>query len=343
MSNFASSRWKLIGKFANMARLEEWGTADRWLAVLFHHITDNHRWRSDDPLVCGLSVDISAQAFKERVCWLKARYEIVSLDDVLSHAERGRPRSGRQKLLICFDDGYASVLHLAAPVLKSMNIPWALFINPAFVGNNVLPIDNIVSYIANLRGTGPLMEVAGESMVSSHVFIGRYLSTLPPNERRKSVENLAAKLGIDTVALAQKSRLFLEEGELRELASSGVEIGNHTFDHVHGRSLDSEAAEFQIGTSARKVETMSGRPVRAFAYPYGAVQDATPIARLAVKNSGHACAFVVQNRANTKRTDPFSLFRVDLGEMDDSTAAFELEILPRLRAATATVCSWMRL
>jgi len=341
MAKFVGPPWKLIGKVANLAHLERWGRADRWLALLFHHLTDGHRWQSSDPLVRGLNIDISVQAFEERFRWLKNRYEFASLDDVLLRKE-GASRPVRPKLLVCFDDGYSSVFHLAAPILKSMNIPWAMFINPAFVGNRVLPIDNIVSYIANLHGMDPLTRVAGENIASSPDFIGAYLSRMSPTNRRNLVENLAAKLGIDTAALAQKSRLFLEEGELRELASSGVEIGNHTFDHVHCRSLDDREAEFQIGASATEVARMSGHRVRAFAYPYGALKDATPVARLAVEHSGHDCAFVVQHRTNSKQTDPFALSRFDLGEIDDSRAALELEVLPRIRASRATVRSWMQ-
>jgi len=339
MAKFVGPPWKLIGKVANLTHLERWGRADRWLVLLFHHLTDGHRWRSRDPLVCGLNIDITVQEFEERFRWLKSRYEFASLDDVLLR-KNGALRPVRPKLLVCFDDGYASVLHLAAPILKSMNIPWAMFISPAFVGNKVLPIDNIVSYIANLHGMNPLTRAAGENIASSHDFIGAYLSRMAPIDRRNLVENLAAKLGIDTSALAQKARLFLEEGEIRELASSGVEICNHTFDHVHCRSLDDREAEFQIGASAREVARMSGRPVRAFAYPYGALEDATPIARLAIEHSGHDCAFVVQNRTNSEETDQFALFRIDLGGMDDSRAALELEVLPRMRASHAAVRSW---
>src|SRR5262249_30092843 len=116
---------------------------------------------------------------------------------------------------------------------------------------------------------------------------------------------------------------------------SGVEIGNHTFDHVHCRSLDQATAEIQIGENARLVENMSGKPVRAFAYPYGSLHDATTLARAVVRNSGHQCAFVVQNRTNSFRTDKYALYRVDLGEMEDSRAALELEVLPRLRHVMA--------
>ena len=74
---------RFIGRFANHVHFEMWGRKDRWLAVLFHHITDGVRWRPDDPLIRGLNVDIAAGAFEARMRWLTDRYQIVSLDDVI--------------------------------------------------------------------------------------------------------------------------------------------------------------------------------------------------------------------------------------------------------------------
>lgn len=336
MQKFAGPAWRLFGHLANHAHLEKWARQDRWLAVLFHHITDGSKWRSDDPLIRGLNVDISFDAFKHRIRWLMERYEIISLNSVIAQKPL---RKNRPRLLICFDDGYASVFELAAPILQDLGLPWCFFINPGFIGNTALPVDNIVAYVANVHGTEPLSDLARRPIKSARDFIGNYLSQMTPAERRKTVEALAAKLGIDTSALARAGRLFVDKSLIGVLSSCGVEIGNHTFDHVHCRTLDLNAASDQIEASAREIAKMSGRPVRAFAYPYGTVVDATPVVRQAVKSAGHDCAFVVHNRTNSNRTDRFALYRVDVGEMDDAQAALELEVLPRMRGAFAEIRS----
>ena len=334
MPKFTGPAWRFIGHLANRAHLENWAAPDTWRAVLFHHVTDELRWRANDPLIHGLNVDISVKAFKERIRWLVDRYDVVSLDSVI---EPDRIPRSRQRLLICFDDGYASVFELAAPILREFGIPWCFFLNARFVGNAVLPVDNIVAYIANLHGLEPLSDQAGAAVASAREFIGGYLSRVPPDQRRDLVEGLAAKLGINTDALARERRLFVDEAQIRALAESGVEIGNHTLDHVHCRTLSEAAAAIQIEDSARELERMSDRPVRAFAYPYGSMKDATAIARQAIQNSGHKCAFVVHNRSNSNSNDRYALFRIDLGEMGDDRAALELEILPRMREVLAGV------
>lgn len=326
--------WRIIGHIADRLHLERWGRQDRWLAVLFHHITDDSKWRADDPLIRGLNRDITVDAFTDRIRWLSDRYEFISLDSVLAPASVS---TKRPKLLLCFDDGYASVVELAAPILRDFSLPWCFFINPRFVGNSVLPVDNIISYIANVYGTNPLSNLAGRSVGTAREFIGDYLSRMPPEKRGRVVQDLAAKLDFDTASMARTRRLFVEEYHIRSLSESGVEIGSHTVDHVHCRTLDSASAVDQIEAGAREVARMSGREVRAFAYPYGSMTDVTAIARRAVQNSGHKCAFVVHNRANSRRTDQYALYRLDLGEMDHKRAMLELEVLPRMRAALAGI------
>jgi peptidoglycan/xylan/chitin deacetylase (PgdA/CDA1 family) len=332
MAKFSSPGWRLLGSLVNRFHVEEWVGKKRLVVVLFHHITDNVKWFADDPLIAGLNVAIPLDAFRHRIRWLVNRYDPVSLDDVIAN---GSTRTKRSKLLICFDDGYASVAELAAPLLKELRIPWCYFINAGFVGNGRLPVDNIVAYIANVHGPKVLAKASGTPIQSARQFIAECTSGMNPDRRRDMIELLARQLDIDTNALAQQNRLFVDENQIRQLAQSGVEIGNHTFDHVHCRSLDHASAEMQIGGNARVVESMSGKPVRAFAYPYGSLQDATALARTAVRNSGHQCAFVVQNRTNSPGTDKYALYRIDLGEMEDGRAALELEVLPRLRQVVA--------
>ena len=332
MAKFTGPAWRLAGHFADRFHLEKWARQDRWVAVLFHHITDGMKWRANDPLIHGLNIDIALDAFRERISWLTNRYEAVPLDSVIGPDPT---LTKRPRILICFDDGYASACELAAPILRDLNVPWCFFINPRFIGNAALPVDNIVAYVANVYGLGPLSDLSGRAVSGAREFIREFLSRMSPTKRQEIIRGLAIRLNIDTEALAHANRLFVDASQIRELAASGTEIGNHTFDHVHCRGLDLQTAAVQIEKSAREIEKMSGKPVRAFAYPYGSLIDATTVSRKAIQTAGHDCAFVVQNRTNTDRTDKYALFRVDFGEMDDARAALELEILPRMRAAVA--------
>lgn len=333
---FDGALWRLIGYLAEAAHLEKWASRDRWIVVVFHHIVDGVVYRADDPLVHGLKIDIGLNRFRSRLKWLADRYDFCSFDRIFDAKPGG---SDRQKALLCFDDCYASTFHFAAPIMQELKVPWTFFINPGLVGNSRLAIDNIVAFIANTYGVEPLCSSATMPIAHPTDYITHFLSNFPPQRRRELVETLAADLGIDTESLAQSSRLYLEEQHLRLLAESGVEIGCHTLDHVHCRTLDRSNAATQIELSGDLLREMSGRPVRAFAYPYGSLLDGTAIARQAVYSAGHECAFVVQNLANYRTKDRYSLYRIDLGDADDSLAALRLEVLPRMRGALAKVRS----
>ncbi len=63
---------------------------------------------------------------------------------------------------------------------------------------------------------------------------------------------------------------YLTRAQVKELAASDlVEIGSHTFNHPDLRSLKKKDANFEIQASKKILETISGRPVLTFAYPFG--------------------------------------------------------------------------
>jgi glycosyltransferase involved in cell wall biosynthesis/peptidoglycan/xylan/chitin deacetylase (PgdA/CDA1 family) len=69
-------------------------------------------------------------AFRTCIEWMRERYDIVPLRDlVASHAD-----SGRDRLALTFDDGYADWHEVAAPVLEDLSCPATFFVSSGFVG-----------------------------------------------------------------------------------------------------------------------------------------------------------------------------------------------------------------
>ncbi len=69
---------------------------------------------------------ISPQAFRRQIEWLKANYEIVSLEQCQSRMVSGENR--RPSVAITFDDGYAENCQWALPYLLEQNIPFTYFV-----------------------------------------------------------------------------------------------------------------------------------------------------------------------------------------------------------------------
>ncbi len=70
-----------------------------------------------------------AEAFRERLEWLMTRYEVVSLEELLS-----RPMGQKTQVAVTFDDGYACWHEVAAPMLEDLNVPVVFFVCSGFVG-----------------------------------------------------------------------------------------------------------------------------------------------------------------------------------------------------------------
>jgi peptidoglycan/xylan/chitin deacetylase (PgdA/CDA1 family) len=62
---------------------------------------------------------------------------------------------------------------------------------------------------------------------------------------------------------------FLDAADLQTLADAGMEIADHTMNHVDVGRLHGLALDFQIGAAAREIEQITGRAPSTFAYPAG--------------------------------------------------------------------------
>ncbi len=332
MSEIATRARRLAGHAAVSLRSHRWAKVGAWSAVLFHHITDEARWTSTDPFVSGLGVDMSLDDFDACMDTVLARYDVVALSDVLEARDPpGASRRPKRRVVVCFDDAYASVAQLAAPVLAARGVPWTLFLNPGFVGNRTLALDNLVAYVFNRHGTAPLSRAFGQPVSTLPHVLSGLLPDQSPAQRRSLVESLAADVGADVSDLARDAGLYLSAEEVRALADSGVEIGNHTADHVHCRNLDRASAAEQLVDSREAVGALTGRPVRDFAYPYGSFDDVTQLSTKTLRDSGHRSAFVVGGRGNDLRTDRYALHRVALSRADPAGMALELDVFPAVR------------
>ena len=314
--------------------------------VLFHHIADR-----PSPFTEGLDVTMGSNDFAARIRFLAKYYTPIDLDTFLA-ATRGAELP-RRPILVTFDDAYASVAEVAAPICRKYHVPVSFFVNGSFLGNRDLSIDNFVCYVANTFGFKEINAVAREingplqaELRSRRQVTAEFITALSTEQREAFKLRLAAAVGVSIERLANDAGLYLSTEQLREMASSGFEIGNHTFTHVHGRVLTGGDFSSEIEQNKSTLERVSGTKVRAFSLPYGSVVDFTPTLEAYLRNSGHEAAFLVESRKNTDATDLYHLNRVCLGTSTSQTAKatsallgstpaasfVEIEMLPRLRS-----------
>jgi peptidoglycan/xylan/chitin deacetylase (PgdA/CDA1 family) len=93
------------------------GSARRWFGLgrgkrvlAIHEITDSGR-------------------FREKMAWLKDRYDVLSMVELFS-----RPFGTRTQVAVTFDDGYACWHDVAGPILEALRIPAVFFVCSGFIG-----------------------------------------------------------------------------------------------------------------------------------------------------------------------------------------------------------------
>ncbi len=98
---------------------------------------------------------------------------------------------------------------------------------------------------------------------------------------------------------------FMTADQLRELADAGMEIGSHSRSHPYlARIADARRLRQEIFDSRTKLEKVLGRPVTAFAYPFG---HYTPQIVELVKEAGYRAARSTYRGILHTRADLFTL------------------------------------
>jgi peptidoglycan/xylan/chitin deacetylase (PgdA/CDA1 family) len=108
-------------------------------------------------------------------------------------------------------------------------------------------------------------------------------------------------------------RPLLSASQLRALADAGLTIGSHSCTHVCLPEVSPDVAQTEIAVSKFELESILGREVRHFAYPYGSFNDAV---REMVVHAGYRSACSTLSGFNRPGEDPFRLRRIDIAGSD---------------------------
>jgi hypothetical protein len=95
-----------------------------------------------------------------------------------------------------------------------------------------------------------------------------------------------------TYAETERHFCLLTRSELQELAAAGMTIGAHTLTHPLLSQLPPELAWTEIAESRSRLESAIGKPIWAFAYPFGDEGSVTPRVVAMTKQAGFDAAFM---------------------------------------------------
>ena len=244
---------------------------------MYHGVTAGDAYEG---VVNHYGYNVPRRLFAEQVAYVASRCNPVSLTDVLDR----RLSKRRVNVLLTFDDGYENNFTCAFPVLETYGVP-ALFALPTgFVCDRRPLWNDVIESAVQESGEGEVT-VRWECDESSFDlrsrggrtaalrWLMRQAVTADPRRRDALVRGALGALAVDPDAGAMFENADyrpLEAEQIRALAASGlVELASHSVSHFMMARLPSELKRRELEESKRRVESLSGRPCRAFCVPGG--------------------------------------------------------------------------
>jgi peptidoglycan/xylan/chitin deacetylase (PgdA/CDA1 family) len=261
-------------------------------------------------------------------------YPMRLLDLLEAMQQRSLPQ---RALAITFDDGYWDNYEHAYPLLKSAGIPATIFVTSEQVDSErefwwddlerllLLPQqlpEHLRISVGDQEYEWRLDSVEQRRCV--HQAIHNLLRPLDADTRDEVLDGLANWVGLEQSG--RSDYRAMTTGELIELAQSKcVDIGGHTMSHPVLSTLSAEAQYGEIIGGRQRLESIIGRRVSTFAYPYGASQDFTDETAEIVREAGFQSACTTIPGSIEAGDDQFRLRRCPVFDWDTSTFKQQLE------------------
>lgn len=242
-----------------------WPRQMQALTILVYHrvLTE---W---DPLRQG---ELVAEVFDEQMRFVSKKFSVLPLLDAVKLLKQGKLPT--RACCITFDDGYADNLTVALPILKQYDLPATVFIATGYLDGQRMFNDAVIDAIAHsglsqldLReldlGLHSIESVAERQQAVVSVL--RQFKYRAPEARDAALPRLVELADCGTLPAGT----MMTCDQVRELSRQGVEIGGHTVTHPILTSIDDARAMDEMIQGKQLLETLTGKPVKAFAYPNG--------------------------------------------------------------------------
>jgi peptidoglycan/xylan/chitin deacetylase (PgdA/CDA1 family) len=321
---------QLFGRVGVLDLLERLAGAMRpGLVVLtYHRIAEPGIDPFYDPVVSA-----TPAAFRAQVEWLRRRFRIRALPDLVAWLESGARRR-EPVALLTFDDGYRDNFEAAVPILRECGVPATFFLPTAFLEAPRLPWWDHVAYVIKRTRARRLVLERGPDGGAPPIALD--LETLPRPTAILAVirafldetiadgpwflDQLAARaeVAVDSSSLARD--LFTSWDQVRRLTARAPDvltIGSHGHSHQKLAGLDAQSQRRKLIESKRILEARLDRAITALAYPYGWPGSYTAQTKTLAAEAGYRLAFAAREGVNRPDSvDRYEIRRLGVGSGD---------------------------
>jgi peptidoglycan/xylan/chitin deacetylase (PgdA/CDA1 family) len=267
---------------------------------------------------------VSVEEFAWQIAYFKKHYHPITYQQFADWYLRGAALPSCP-VLITFDDGHANNLRFALPVLQKEKVGAVCFVLTGALARcrqtwfedayYRLMFSTAHSWCLRNGECWPLETSEQRAAACSRFF--SLCRTLSQDEQFEELKSLQSQLPVPNPDGEFRNRFeFLSADDVRQLAESGIDIGSHTITHPILSTLQSESARREIAGSKSALEQVLGRPVQAFAYPFGSPGlDFSSRDEELTRESGYSLAFAVEGGFVTRASNRFALPRIGIGRM----------------------------
>lgn len=261
---------------------------------------------------------LGVDAFRAQIAMLRAKYDIVSLDDALQTGGQG----DRPQVVLTFDDGERGLYDHLLPIVQSEDLPVTIYVATGQIETGVpYWFDQVMNALQDPDETLIDMASLGNWQIGPDHGKARWAQIGPVLEALKAVDPARRDmLAAEVIAQAPRDAEGFTPlhpmtlSQLKELAAHPqVTIGAHSHGHELLDQLSIEAARASIARSRDLLESWTGAPVHHFAYPNG---NYTPALMTALDDLGFASATILEDRLMHRGAPAQSLPRIGVGRYD---------------------------
>ena len=250
--------------FSVLTRTVSAGTSGRLSILIFHRVLAR-----PDPI---FPLEVDARRFEGLMAMVARAYQVLPLTEAVERLQHGSLPD--RALAITFDDGYADNHGVALPILRRHGLRACFFVATGFLDGGRMFNDTVIESVRRAPGEVfelPALGLGRLSLATPHArqaVINRLLPLIkyrPPEERIALLDQVCQACGNPMLP----DDLMMQSTQVRALHDAGMEIGAHTVNHPILRTLDAQTAEREIAQSRDTLQSLTGAPVRLFAYPNG--------------------------------------------------------------------------
>ncbi len=230
---------------------------------LYHLVSDR-----PPPHVRNLYPVVDIRRFEIDLEFLLKHFTPVLTDQLLAVSDK-RFNSLKPPMILTFDDGYAEINDIIAPILLRKGIPAIFFVNPSTIDNHELMFRCKISVIYEKIRT--LDRISCQKVLTRLKGNGlsSILSILRIDDESNSIINdIANFLDLNFDDYLMNNKPYLSTNQLVELSEKGFMIGGHGYHHRYFSHLNFDGQLNEVNSCMTWINTHFPGQMKLFAFPF---------------------------------------------------------------------------